>query len=148
MVVKINDFLKDIEIAEKQFENKFRYGQMLVEKNIKVKSFCEHHFLPIDGVAHIAYFSSGKVIGLSKLNRIVDYYSRRPQVQERLTVKIADELQNVLDTENVAVIIDAKHFCVSCRGIEDELSSTVTSEYRGNFENQSTRNEFHNYIYR
>lgn len=124
------------------FENKFNYNQMLVEKRIKVQSQCEHHFLPINGYAHIGYISSGKVIGLSKLNRIVDYFSRRPQVQERLTKQIANELKEVLETEDVAVLIDAHHMCVSSRGIQDVDSSTVTADYSGQFKNTATREEF------
>ena len=124
------------------FENKFRYRQMLVEKDITVKSFCEHHFLPIYGKAHIAYIANGQVVGLSKLNRIVDYYARRPQVQERLTMQIAEELKRVLNTEDVAVYIDAKHMCVQARGIEHEHCSTVTTEYCGKFLNENIRAEF------
>ena len=128
------------------FENKFKYGEMLVEKNINMNSFCEHHFLPISGKAHVAYFSSGQVIGLSKINRIVDYFARRPQVQERLTVQIASELKKVLKTDDVAVVIDAKHMCVSCRGIQDESSTTITAEYSGKFKDKSVREEFLKYI--
>lgn len=128
------------------FENKYRYNQMLVEKNIKIQSQCEHHFLPFYGKAHIAYISKGKVIGLSKLNRIADYYSRRPQVQERLTMQIANELKEVLETDDVAVIIDAKHMCVSSRGIKDPHSSTVTAEYCGQFKDQDTRKELLKFI--
>lgn len=128
------------------FENKFKYGEMLVEKNINMNSFCEHHFLPIVGKAHVAYISSGEVIGLSKINRIVDYFARRPQVQERLTVQIAAELKKVLKTEDVAVVIDAKHMCVSCRGIQDESSTTLTAEYSGRFKQKETREEFLKYI--
>ncbi|HOI48123.1 MAG TPA: GTP cyclohydrolase I FolE [Prolixibacteraceae bacterium] len=128
------------------FENKFRYNEMLVEKDITVQSFCEHHFLPIIGKAHVAYISSGQVIGLSKINRIVDYFARRPQVQERLTVQIASELKKVLKTEDVAVLIDAKHLCVSCRGIQDDTSSTVTAEYSGKFIDRATRDEFLKYV--
>lgn len=128
------------------FENKFKYGEMLVEKNINVNSTCEHHFLPIFGKAHVAYISSGEVIGLSKINRIVDYFSRRPQVQERLTVQIANELKKVLKTDDVAVIIDAKHMCVMSRGIQDHDSSTVTAEYSGKFKDKSTREEFLKYL--
>jgi GTP cyclohydrolase I len=124
------------------FENKFGYRQMLVEKNIKVQSFCEHHFLPIQGVAHIAYIANRNVIGLSKLNRIVEYYAKRPQVQERLTVQIASELKKVLGTEDVAVYIDAKHMCVEMRGVEHHGCTTVTTEYSGKFLNEQTRNEF------
>ncbi|MBN1985818.1 MAG: GTP cyclohydrolase I FolE [Prolixibacteraceae bacterium] len=128
------------------FENKFKYGEMLVEKSINMNSFCEHHFLPIVGKAHVAYFSSGQVIGLSKINRIVDYFARRPQVQERLTVQIANELKKVLKTDDVAVVIDAKHMCVSCRGIKDESSTTVTAEYSGKFNDKSVREEFLKYL--
>lgn len=127
------------------FDNKFRYKEMLVERDVAVKSFCEHHFLPITGKAHVGYISSGKVIGLSKINRLVDYYSRRPQVQERLTVQIAEELQRVLNTSDVAVIIDAGHMCVSCRGINDDSSSTVTSFYGGRFGDPQVRDEFLRY---
>ncbi|GAB3557248.1 GTP cyclohydrolase I FolE [Spirosoma fluminis] len=128
------------------FDNKFRYNEMLVEKDITVQTYCEHHFVPIIGKAHVAYISSGKVIGLSKLNRIVEYFSKRPQVQERLTVQIADELKKVLDTEDVAVIIDAKHLCVSTRGVHDVNSSTITSAYGGKFEQDATRQELLRYI--
>jgi GTP cyclohydrolase IA len=128
------------------FENKFKYGEMLVEKNINMNSFCEHHFLPIVGKAHVAYISSGEVIGLSKINRIVDYFARRPQVQERLTVQIANELRTVLKTEDVAVVIDAKHMCVSCRGIQDESSTTLTAEYSGKFKEKDVREEFLKYL--
>ena len=128
------------------FDNKFRYNEMLVEKDITVQTYCEHHFVPIIGKAHVAYISSGKVIGLSKLNRIVDYFAKRPQVQERLTVQIAEELKKVLETEDVAVIIDAKHLCVSMRGVHDINSSTVTSSYGGKFENDATRQELLRYI--
>ena len=124
------------------FDNKFQYRQMLVEKGIRVQSFCEHHFLPIYGRAHIAYIANGKVIGLSKLNRIVEYYARRPQVQERLTVQIANELKKALGTDDVAVYIDAKHMCVEMRGVQHEHSSTVTTEYSGKFLNENTRAEF------
>jgi GTP cyclohydrolase I len=128
------------------FENKFNYSQMLVEKNINFNSFCEHHFLPISGKAHVAYISTGKVIGLSKINRIVDYFAKRPQVQERMTVQIAEELKKVLNTEDVAVIMEAKHMCVSVRGIQDESSTTVTSEYHGKFKDEKTREELLRYI--
>ena len=124
------------------FENKYAYRKMLVEKNISVYSTCEHHFVPIIGRAHIAYIPSGKVIGLSKLNRIVQYYARRPQVQERLTVEIAAELKETLKTENVAVMIDAVHLCVSSRGIQDVQSSTITTEYGGLFLQEARRQEF------
>jgi len=115
------------------FDNKYQYNQMLVEKNITFYSNCEHHFVPIIGKAHVAYISSGKVIGLSKLNRIVQYYAKRPQVQERLTNQIAEELKTALQTENIAVILDAKHLCVSSRGIKDDTSATVTSYFGGVF---------------
>jgi GTP cyclohydrolase IA len=124
------------------FENKYRYNQMLVERNIKVHSFCEHHFLPIYGKAHVAYIANGKVIGLSKLNRIVEYYSRRPQVQERLTIQIAEEMRTVLGTEDVAVYIEAYHMCVQARGIQHEASVTSTSDFSGKFLNESVRAEF------
>ncbi|WP_394746885.1 GTP cyclohydrolase I FolE [Spongiimicrobium salis] len=128
------------------FDNKYQYNQMLVEKNITFYSNCEHHFVPIIGKAHVAYISSGKVIGLSKLNRIVQYYAKRPQVQERLTNQIALELINILDTEDVAVIIDAKHLCVSSRGIKDDTSATVTSFYGGKFNTPHKIAELQNYV--
>jgi GTP cyclohydrolase IA len=128
------------------FDNKYQYNQMLVEKDITFYSNCEHHFVPIYGKAHVAYISSGKVIGLSKLNRIVDYFARRPQVQERLTVQIAHELQDILQTEDIAVLIDAKHLCVSSRGIKDINSATVTSFYGGKFQDEKTKNEFLKYL--
>lgn len=124
------------------FDNKYMYDQMLIEKNITLFSNCEHHFVPIIGKAHVAYISSGKVIGLSKLNRIVQYYSQRPQVQERLTMQIANELKSVLETDDVAVVIDAVHLCVSSRGIKDVNSSTITAEYGGKFNDKNTRAEF------
>ena len=128
------------------FENKFQYNEMLVEKNIGVYSTCEHHFLPIIGKAHIAYISSGKIIGLSKLNRIVNYYAKRPQVQERLTKQIVEDLQKTLQTKDVACIIDARHMCVITRGIEDTDSSTITAEYGGKFKDPDTKREFLDYI--
>ncbi len=128
------------------FENKFKYNEMLVEKNINLNSTCEHHFLPIVGKAHVAYISNGEVVGLSKINRIVDYYARRPQVQERLTVQIAEELRRILKTDDVAIVIDAKHMCVSSRGIQDESSSTTTAEYSGKFKDKSVREEFLKYL--
>jgi len=124
------------------FKNTYQYRQMLVERNIKLHSTCEHHFLPIYGKAHVAYIPNGKVVGLSKLNRIVEYYAKRPQVQERLTIQIADELKKMLGTEDVAVYIDAKHMCVQSRGIQHECSSTITAEYTGKFLNENVRNEF------
>lgn len=128
------------------FENKYQYNEMLVEKDITFYSNCEHHFVPIMGKAHVAYISSGKVIGLSKINRIVDYYARRPQVQERLTVQIANELKTILETDDVAVIIDAEHLCVSSRGVQDVNSSTVTAQFEGKFKEESTKNELLTYI--
>jgi GTP cyclohydrolase I len=128
------------------FENKYKYGEMLVEKNIVVYSTCEHHLLPIYGRAHIAYISNGTVVGLSKMNRIVEYYAKRPQVQERLTIQIVKELQSVLNTEDVACVIDAKHMCVNSRGIKDIESSTVTSEFGGKFKDEKVKREFLDYI--
>lgn len=128
------------------FENKYKYGEMLVEKNITVYSTCEHHLLPIVGRAHIAYISNGNVVGLSKMNRIVDYYAKRPQVQERMTIQIVRELQSVLNTGDVACVIDAKHLCVNSRGIRDIESSTVTSEFGGQFKDKEVRKEFLSYI--
>lgn len=128
------------------FENKYKYGEMLVEKNITLYSTCEHHLLPIVGRAHVAYISNGSVVGLSKMNRIVDYFAKRPQVQERLNIQIVRELQKVLGTEDVACVIDAKHLCVNSRGIRDIESSTVTAEYGGKFKEEAVRNEFLEYI--
>lgn len=128
------------------FENNYKYGEMLVEKNITLYSTCEHHLLPIIGKAHVAYISNGKVIGLSKINRIVEFYAKRPQVQERLTMQIVQELQIALNTKDVACIIDAKHLCVNSRGIKDIESSTVTSEFGGKFKNEQTRRELLDYI--
>ncbi len=128
------------------FDNKYQYNQMLVEKDITFFSNCEHHFVPIFGKAHVAYISNGSVIGLSKLNRVVQYFAKRPQVQERLTMQIAKELQAILKTEDVAVIIDAKHLCVSSRGVQDINSATVTSFYGGKFEQEATRQEFLKYL--
>ena len=128
------------------FDNNYKYGEMLVEKNIVVYSTCEHHLLPIVGRAHVAYISSGRVVGLSKMNRIVDYFAKRPQVQERLTMQIVQELQQALGTEDVACIIDAKHLCVNSRGIRDIESSTVTSEFGGKFKEESVKREFLDYI--
>ncbi len=128
------------------FENKYKYGEMLVEKNITLYSTCEHHLLPIVGKAHIAYISNGTVVGLSKMNRIVDYFAKRPQVQERLTIQIVKELQLILNTDDVACVIDAKHLCVNSRGIRDIDSSTVTSEFGGKFKEPETRREFLDYI--
>lgn len=128
------------------FDNKYKYNEMLVEKNIVVYSTCEHHLLPIVGRAHVAYISKGTVVGLSKMNRIVDYYAKRPQVQERLTIQVVQELQKVLGTEDVACLIDAKHLCVNSRGIRDIESSTVTAEYGGKFKEDKVRREFLDYI--
>lgn len=128
------------------FDNKYKYDQMLVEKDISVFSNCEHHFVPIYGKAHVAYISSGKVIGLSKLNRIVEYFAKRPQVQERLTVQIANELKQALQTEDIAVVIDAQHMCVQSRGIRDSGSSTVTAYYGGKFLEEVTKKEFLSYL--
>ena len=128
------------------FENHYKYGEMLVEKNITIYSTCEHHLLPIVGRAHVAYISNGTVVGLSKMNRIVDYFARRPQVQERLTIQIVQELKKVLNTEDVACIIDAKHLCVNSRGIKDIESSTVTSEFGGRFKEENVRREFLDYV--
>lgn len=128
------------------FENKYKYDQMLVERDISLFSNCEHHFVPIYGKAHVAYISNGSVIGLSKLNRIVQYFAQRPQVQERLTMQIGRELQEILQTPDVAVVIDARHMCVSTRGIKDAGSSTVTAFYDGRFLNDKTKNEFLTYL--
>lgn len=128
------------------FENKYEYGEMLVEKNITLYSTCEHHLLPIVGKAHVGYISNGTVVGLSKMNRIVDYYARRPQVQERLTRQIVKELQGILGTEDVACVIDAKHLCVNSRGIRDVDSSTVTAEFGGAFREERQQRAFLDYI--
>lgn len=128
------------------FENKYKYKEMLVEKDITFYSNCEHHFVPIIGKAHVAYISNGQVIGLSKINRIVQYFAKRPQVQERLTVQIANELKQMLNTEDVAVVIDAAHLCVSSRGVQDINSQTVTSHYSGKFNADEKRKEFLSYL--
>jgi GTP cyclohydrolase I len=128
------------------FDNKYQYHEMLVEKNITFYSNCEHHFVPIIGKAHVAYISNGKVIGLSKINRIVQYFAKRPQVQERLTVQIANYLKQVLQTEDVAVLIDAAHMCVSSRGIQDQTSTTVTSHFSGAFRSEAKKMELLQYI--
>jgi|TARA_B110000467_G_scaffold157264_1_gene171798 GTP cyclohydrolase I len=128
------------------FDNKYQYSEMLVEKNITVFSTCEHHLLPIYGKAHVAYFSNNNVIGLSKMNRVVDYFSRRPQVQERLTIQIVNTLQKMLKTEDVACVIDAKHMCVNSRGIRHVDCSTVTGEFGGKFKDQNVKREFLDYI--
>ena len=128
------------------FDNSYKYGEMLVEKNITLYSTCEHHLLPIVGKAHVAYVSNGTVVGLSKMNRIVDYYAKRPQVQERLTLQIVQELQEILGTQDVACVIDAKHLCVNSRGISDTASSTVTSEFGGIFQSEDKKREFLDYL--
>tara|TARA_R110000787_G_scaffold234375_4_gene341256 strand:- start:1627 stop:2307 length:681 start_codon:yes stop_codon:yes gene_type:complete len=128
------------------FENNYNYGEMLVEKNIVVYSTCEHHLLPIVGRAHVAYISDGKVIGLSKMNRIVEYYAKRPQVQERLTMQVVEAMKEALGTDDVACVIDAKHLCVNSRGIKDIASSTVTAEFGGKFKNKDTKQEFLDYL--
>jgi GTP cyclohydrolase I len=128
------------------FENKYKYDQMLVEKEITFYSHCEHHFVPIYGKVHVAYFSSGKVIGLSKINRIVQYYAKRPQVQERLTVQIGKEMERALKTDHVAVVIDANHLCVASRGVGDTNSKTGTAYFSGKFRDENVKREFLNYI--
>jgi GTP cyclohydrolase I len=128
------------------FENKYKYNEMLVEKNISFYSNCEHHFVPIMGKAHIAYISNGNVIGLSKLNRVVEYFAKRPQVQERLTMQIGKKLQEILGTDDVAILIDAKHLCVSSRGVKDDTSSTITAFYGGAFTDENKKNEFLKYL--
>ncbi|MET4106604.1 GTP cyclohydrolase I FolE [Hymenobacter sp. UYP22] len=125
------------------FENRYHYQNMLVERDITVFSCCEHHFVPIIGKAHVAYLPGENVVGLSKLNRVVQYFARRPQVQERLTRQIAEELKTTLGTENVAVLIEADHLCVMSRGVNDTNSSTITAEYGGAFgQNEALRQEF------
>jgi GTP cyclohydrolase IA len=126
----------------KLFENKYNYDEMLIQKDISFHSNCEHHFVPIVGKAHVAYISSGKVIGLSKINRIVQYFAKRPQVQERLTVQIANELRTALNTEDVAVVLEASHMCVSSRGVQDHASKTITSQFLGKFRNEELKKEF------
>ena len=128
------------------FENKFQYNEMLVEKNINFYTNCEHHFVPFFGKAHVAYISSAKVIGLSKLNRLVEYFSKRPQVQERLTMQVGKALQTVLQTQDVAVMMDAKHLCVSSRGVKDDSSNTITTFFGGKFQDEKTRMEFLQYV--
>jgi GTP cyclohydrolase IA len=124
------------------FENKYKYNKLVIEKNITLHSYCEHHFLPIIGKAHVAYISSGKIIGLSKLNRIVQFHAKKPQVQERLTEEIAASLKQALNTQDVAVMIDATHYCVAMRGVNDTNSSTVTSHFGGRFQNEDVKSEF------
>ncbi len=130
----------------KLFDNKYQYNEMLIEKNITLYSYCEHHFVPIIGKVHVAYFSGGQVVGLSKINRLVEYYAKRPQVQERLTNQIAEGLKEALQTEDVAVMIDAVHLCVASRGVKDTTSSTITSYYTGKFEEEKNRAAFINLI--
>ncbi len=130
----------------KLFDNKYKYDQMLVEKDITFFSHCEHHFVPIYGKAHVAYFSSGKVIGLSKINRFVQYFAKRPQVQERLTVQIGKELERVMKTQDIAVVIDANHMCVASRGVSDTNSKTGTAYFSGKFKDENVKREFLNYI--
>lgn len=124
------------------FDNTYKYKEMLVEKNISFYTYCEHHFVPFFGKAHIAYINNGRVVGLSKLNRIVDFYAKRPQVQERLTMQIGKELENVLGTDDIAVFIEAKHLCVASRGIKDDTSTTITTYYNGEFNKLEKREEF------
>ena len=128
------------------FDNKFQYNEMLVEKNINFYTNCEHHFVPFFGKAHVAYISSGKVIGLSKLNRLVEYFSKRPQVQERLTMQVGKALQTVLQTQDVAIMMDAKHLCVSSRGVKDDSSNTITTFFGGKFQEEQTKMEFLKYV--
>lgn len=142
----VNEIFRGLNPANKPaittFENKYHYAGLVIERNIPVQSTCEHHFQPIFGVAHVAYVPNGRVIGLSKLNRIVDFFARRPQVQERLVVQIAEELKKVLHTEDVAVYIDARHMCVQARGVEHHGASTITAEYSGKFLQDTARHEF------
>jgi len=146
----INEIFSGLNPANKPkvalFENKYKYKEMLVEKDILFYSNCEHHFVPIVGKAHVAYISNGSVVGLSKINRIVNYFAKRPQVQERMTMQIVNELKEALQTEDVAVVIEATHLCVSSRGIKDVSSKTVTSEYSGKFSEEQTKNEFLRYL--
>ncbi|ESU25089.1 GTP cyclohydrolase [Flavobacterium enshiense DK69] len=130
----------------KLFENKYQYNEMLIEKDITLYSYCEHHFVPIIGKVHVAYISNGQVVGLSKINRLVNYYAKRPQVQERLTNQIANGLKEVLQSDDVAVVIDAVHLCVASRGIKDTNSSTITASYSGKFKEEKTKMEFINLI--
>ncbi|MEL7121146.1 MAG: GTP cyclohydrolase I FolE [Bacteroidota bacterium] len=128
------------------FDNKYQYNKMLVVNDITFTSACEHHFLPIIGKAHVGYISSGKVIGLSKINRIVEYFGKRPQVQERMTLQIFNELKDALQTEDVMIVVEAEHLCVSTRGVNDKTSRTVTLEYGGKFKDIDLRNEFYQHI--
>ncbi|HOY07201.1 MAG TPA: GTP cyclohydrolase I FolE [Saprospiraceae bacterium] len=142
----VNEIFSGLNPANKPaittFENKYQYKRLVIERNIPLQSTCEHHFQPIFGVAHVAYIPNGRVIGLSKLNRIVDFFARRPQVQERLVMQIAEELKKVLHTEDVAVYIDARHMCVQARGVQHHGASTITAEYSGKFLHEATRYEF------
>jgi len=125
-------------------DNKMKYNEMVCERNINVQSNCEHHFVVIDGLATVAYVPNQKVLGLSKINRIVEYFSKRPQIQERLTEQVFHALQYILETEDVAVMIDAQHYCVKSRGVEDTGSSTVTSKLGGGFKSDpAARAEFY-----
>ncbi|MCK5814650.1 MAG: GTP cyclohydrolase I FolE [Flavobacteriaceae bacterium] len=146
----VNELFSGLNPANKPrlstFDNNYKYGEMLIEKNIVVYSTCEHHLLPIVGRAHVAYISDGQVIGLSKMNRIVNYFAKRPQVQERLTMQIVQAMQEALGIQDVACVIDAKHLCVNSRGIKDIDSSTVTSEFGGKFKDTNTKREFLDYI--
>ncbi|MFD1294288.1 GTP cyclohydrolase I FolE [Lutibacter holmesii] len=146
----VNELFGGLDPANKPklstFDNNYNYGEMLVEKNITVYSTCEHHLLPIIGRAHVAYISNGKVIGLSKMNRIVDHYAKRPQVQERLTMQVVQALQEAMGTKDVACVIDAKHLCVNSRGVKDIASSTVTAEFGGKFKDPAVKKEFMDYI--
>ncbi len=147
----VNEIFRGLNPANKPavttFENKYQYRRLVVERNIPLQSTCEHHFQPIFGVAHVAYIPNGRVVGLSKLNRIVDFFARRPQVQERLTMQIAEELKKVLKTNDVAVYIDARHLCVQARGVEHHGASTITAEYSGKFLNDTTKQEFLQAVY-
>lgn len=128
-------------------DNKMKYDEMVVERNVNVQSNCEHHFVIIDGLATVGYIPHEKVLGLSKINRIVEYFSKRPQIQERLTEQVFHALSYILETDNVAVVIDAQHYCVKSRGVEDVGSSTVTSKLGGCFKNESAvRAEFMNIV--
>jgi len=128
------------------FINDYSYNSMLVEKDIELYSICEHHFVPIIGTAHVAYIAKDNIIGLSKINRIVRYFSRRPQVQERLTKQIVDALKTILNIEDIACVIDAKHLCVNMRGVKDTQSSTITAVYSGKFQKDNIKQEFLQYI--
>ena len=146
----VNEHFKGLDPKNKPeptlFENSYKYSEMLVEKNIQFHSTCEHHFVPIYGKAHVAYFSSGKIIGLSKINRIVQFFAKRPQVQERLTVQIGKEMERILMTGDVAVVVDANHMCVASRGVGDTNSKTGTAYFSGKFKEETYKKEFLNYI--